>query len=172
MATTTPNFGWTVPTSTDLVKDGATAIETLGDAIDASLGDAYVSYTPTWTNLTVGNGTNAFKYKQLGKTVFVKGSFTFGSTSSITGTGPSMSLPFTNISSGTPNILGQSNLTDISAATLFAGHARPTSTTAVEARYFSVSGILIASSSQLTSTAPFTWATGDAIHFNIIYESV
>jgi hypothetical protein len=39
MATTTPNFGWTVPTSTDLVKDGATAIETLGDAIDASLVD-------------------------------------------------------------------------------------------------------------------------------------
>jgi hypothetical protein len=39
MATTTPNFGWSVPTSTDLVKDGATAIETLGDAIDASLLD-------------------------------------------------------------------------------------------------------------------------------------
>jgi hypothetical protein len=39
MATTTPNFGWTVPTSTDLVKDGATAIEALGDAIDASLLD-------------------------------------------------------------------------------------------------------------------------------------
>ena len=39
MATTTPNFGWSVPTSTDLVKDGATAIETLGDSIDASLVD-------------------------------------------------------------------------------------------------------------------------------------
>jgi len=39
MATTTPNFGWTVPTSTDLVKDGATAIETLGDGIDASFVD-------------------------------------------------------------------------------------------------------------------------------------
>jgi hypothetical protein len=39
MATTTPNFGWPVPTSTDLVKDGATAIEALGDSIDASLLD-------------------------------------------------------------------------------------------------------------------------------------
>jgi hypothetical protein len=39
MATTTPNFGWTVPTSSDLVKNGATAIETLGDSIDASLVD-------------------------------------------------------------------------------------------------------------------------------------
>jgi hypothetical protein len=39
MATTTPNFGWPVPTSSDLVKNGATAIEGLGDAIDASLLD-------------------------------------------------------------------------------------------------------------------------------------
>jgi len=39
MATTTPNFGWPVPTSTDLVKNGATAIEALGDAIDASMAD-------------------------------------------------------------------------------------------------------------------------------------
>ena len=37
MATTTPNFGWSVPTSTDLVTNGATAIETLGDAIDSSV---------------------------------------------------------------------------------------------------------------------------------------
>jgi len=39
MATTTPNFGWPVPTSTDLVKDGATAMEALGDAIDTSMVD-------------------------------------------------------------------------------------------------------------------------------------
>lgn len=39
MATTTPNFGWAVPTSSDLVKNGATAIETLGDSIDASMVD-------------------------------------------------------------------------------------------------------------------------------------
>ena len=37
MATTTPNYGWDVPTSTDYVKDGATAIETLGDDIDATV---------------------------------------------------------------------------------------------------------------------------------------
>jgi hypothetical protein len=37
MATTTPNYAWVVPTSSDLVKNGATAIETLGDSVDASL---------------------------------------------------------------------------------------------------------------------------------------
>ena len=39
MATTTPNYGWSVPTSSDLVKNGATAIETLGDSIDASMAE-------------------------------------------------------------------------------------------------------------------------------------
>ena len=38
MATTT-NFGWTTPDDTDLVKDGASAIRTLGSAIDTSLVD-------------------------------------------------------------------------------------------------------------------------------------
>jgi hypothetical protein len=38
MATTT-NFGWTTPNDTDLVKDGAAAIRTLGQAIDTSLMD-------------------------------------------------------------------------------------------------------------------------------------
>jgi hypothetical protein len=40
MATTTPAYSWPVPTSSDLVKDGATAIEALGDAIDASMNTA------------------------------------------------------------------------------------------------------------------------------------
>lgn len=39
MSTVTPNFNWPVPVSTDLVKDGATAIEALGDSIDASFVD-------------------------------------------------------------------------------------------------------------------------------------
>ena len=38
MATTT-NFGWTTPNDTDLVKDGASAIRTLGSAIDTSMMD-------------------------------------------------------------------------------------------------------------------------------------
>ena len=38
MATTT-NFGWTTPNDTDLVKDGAAAIRTLGQSIDTSMMD-------------------------------------------------------------------------------------------------------------------------------------
>jgi hypothetical protein len=36
MATTT-NYGWTTPNDTDLVKDGASAIRTLGNAIDSTV---------------------------------------------------------------------------------------------------------------------------------------
>jgi hypothetical protein len=39
MATTTTNYGWDIPQSTDLVKDGATAIAALGQDIDTALVD-------------------------------------------------------------------------------------------------------------------------------------
>jgi hypothetical protein len=68
MATTTPNYGWDVPTSTDYVKDGATAIETLGDDIDASLfsitGGKNVGLVPvtttTFSGATTLNVNNCF----------------------------------------------------------------------------------------------------------------
>ena len=37
MPTTTTNYGWSVPLSTDFVKDGATDIESLGDDVDSAL---------------------------------------------------------------------------------------------------------------------------------------
>lgn len=57
MATTTPNYGWDVPTSTDYVKDGATAIETLGDDIDATL-------------YTINNGSGKVGLHLLNSTTF------------------------------------------------------------------------------------------------------
>ena len=37
MATTSPNYGWPEPTSTDFVKNGATAITAMGNAIDSTV---------------------------------------------------------------------------------------------------------------------------------------
>jgi hypothetical protein len=65
MATTTPNYSWPVPTSTDLVKDGATAIEALGDAIDATVyglnpGLVLIKTQTIGTTVTSVNVTSAF----------------------------------------------------------------------------------------------------------------
>lgn len=37
MATTSPHYGWPEPTSSDYVKNGATAIAAMGDAIDTTV---------------------------------------------------------------------------------------------------------------------------------------
>ena len=55
MATTT-NFGWTTPDDTDLVKDGAAAIRTLGSSIDTSLVD--LKGGTTGQVLTKASGTD------------------------------------------------------------------------------------------------------------------
>jgi hypothetical protein len=66
MATVTPNYSWPVPTSTDLVKDGASAIEALGDAIDATVfglpssGMTLISTTTIGTTVSSVNVTSAF----------------------------------------------------------------------------------------------------------------
>ena len=89
MATTTPNFGWSVPTSTDLVKDGATAIETLGDSIDASLLD--LKGGTSGQVLAKNSGTDMdfiWSTPAGGSEAYVQvatGSLTSGSTLSLTG---------------------------------------------------------------------------------------
>lgn len=66
MATTT-NYGWTTPNDTDLVKDGASAIRTLGSSIDTTtknlnpsttLGDIEYRSSTANTNTRLGIGTS------------------------------------------------------------------------------------------------------------------
>ena len=68
MAGTTTNYGWTYPTSTDLVKDGATAIQTAIQGADTSLfsitggknvGSVHLN-TTTFTASSSVNITNVF----------------------------------------------------------------------------------------------------------------
>jgi hypothetical protein len=241
MATTTPNFGWSVPTSSDLVKNGAVAIETLGDSIDASLVDlkggttgqvlakasgsdmdfswvtdatgipatiidakgdliagtaadtagrlavgandlfltaasgettglkysgAWTSFTPTWTNLTVGNGTEVYKYMQVGKQLFARYKFTLGSTSSI-GTNPNVTLPV-NPASGAGGFLSYSvKFTDSGVGT-FNGAVDEDSNKLYLASGVTSGTVLLGGT--ITATSPFTWTTGDSISFDVFYE--
>lgn len=56
MSTTTTTFGWTIPSDTDLVKDGASAIRTLGQGIDTSMAD--LEGGTTGQILTKNSGTD------------------------------------------------------------------------------------------------------------------
>jgi hypothetical protein len=58
MATST-NFGWTMPDNTSLVKDGASAIRTLGNAIDTSfVGVAINAQTVSSYTVVLADGLN------------------------------------------------------------------------------------------------------------------
>ena len=54
-------------------------------AAPASPSYTWTSYTPTYNNFTLGNGSQTFGYLQIDKIVFVRGKLTLGSTSSVTG---------------------------------------------------------------------------------------
>ena len=60
MATTTTNYGFDIPTSSDLVKNGATAIATLGQDIDTAFAGLTVNaQTGTTYTAVKADGLNA-----------------------------------------------------------------------------------------------------------------
>jgi hypothetical protein len=168
MATTTPNFGWSVPTSTDLVKNGASAIETLGDAIDATLGDAWVSYTPTFTNFVLGNGTISAFYKQVGKVVHTRGIVNLGSTSSVSGS-LIVTLPVTAVGLSVSVRLGVATIGD-SGTAIYEARVTNSTTTAFSIGVINVSGTY-ATTTATTSLIPMTWTTNDNFCWNFTYQA-
>lgn len=243
---TSPLFGWQEPDDTSLVKDGAAAIRTLGNAIDTSMGDLlggttgqvlakasntnmdftwvaqddsnaiqntivdakgdligataadtparlavgangtmlvansaestglkwttatdqfpWQTWTPTYTNLTVGNGTVTARYQQIGKLINFRFIFTLGSTSAV-GTTPTISMPVTPnnyyalyttyiADNGVASYTGMSD----SFAGVFYPLAQLTNSTYLGWNYFS-------------ATVPFTWGNGDSFGISGSYEA-
>ena len=62
MATST-NYGWSEPDNTSLVKDGAQAIRTLGDAIDTSLWNS--GYGQAGKNKIINDSFGIVKKQQI-----------------------------------------------------------------------------------------------------------
>jgi len=172
MATITPINSWPVPTSADYVKDGASAIESLGDAIDASVGSgllAWQTWAPTlsggWAN---GNGTwSQAKYCQIGKTVFASGFFQLGSTTT-KGTQLLISLPV-NFNSATPHIDNSVRLE--AGVGGFVGFVTIASTSTIQLHAISAAGTY-AQRSTITTAIPDTWVTGNTFNFAIVYQGV
>jgi hypothetical protein len=125
----------------------------------------WVSYTPTTANLTLGDGTVVGSYMRVGNVVSFLVTFTMGSTSAM-GTSPSFTLPVTAQSTtftGLYALLGDFGTGN------FIGYATPT-TTVVAPKAVNVAGTY-ASTSNPTSTIPFTWTTNDFITIGGTYRA-
>lgn len=126
---------------------------------------AWQSWTPTWTNLTIGNGTNTANYIQIGKTVFFEIKTVFGSTTSITGSPPSFTLPVTASSSYTDEeAFCYGTLRDVTGfgytgMLCFNGTTKGQLYTGTAAFAF------------VSSSSPHTWAVSDYIYFNGSYRA-
>lgn len=134
------------------------------------------SFTPTWTNWTVGTGgsaTNVGTYLQIGKTVFFRVMSILGSSGQSVGSSPYLTLPVTaksNYVSGSfYSHIGEVLYSDAGVTEYF-GRLRIQSTTTA---YLLVSeaSASYGRMSDVTSTVPFTWGAGDGLSLWGIYEA-
>lgn len=136
-----------------------------GEATGLKFGGLSTSFTPTWTNLTVGNGTNTASYVQVGKIVTLVGKIVFGTTTSITGH-PQFTLPIT--AKDTSGIPGLVEYADLGVAGWF-GHMFFPSTTTVNFWTINVASTY-PSWASVSSTVPFTFGSGDFFMYRLTYE--
>lgn len=153
--------------TTAKISDGAVTPAKL----TASTGSSWAmqSWVPTWTNLATGNGTlNYAKYIQIGKMIYFRLSFVWGSTTSISGN-VSVSLPATAAYSSSTGFepVGFGVCYDSSATTPYPLTLATTNSTTT-ARLLADNGTNLTS---VTSTVPMTWTTSDAIQIEGFYEA-
>ena len=129
----------------------------------------YTAYTPTFTNLTVGNGTLSVRFGRVQGFIHVTGQLVFGSTTAITGY-VNYTLPVTAQTQLSPNAaIGQSRFDDQGTA-IFLGQVTLQSTTTSLIQVWNASGTYL-QFTNLSATVPHTWAVGDVISFDSVYEA-
>lgn len=134
-------------------------------------GTAWTSFTPSYTSITVGSGTSTGHYLQIGKIVFYKVKFVYGSGSSV-GASPSMTLPVAeNTNSITSGVswMGVLMIND-SGTTVFEGHMRYNGS---QAASFIVNAVTSTypQANGISSTIPMTWTTNDGFSIQGHYEA-
>ena len=137
-------------------------------------GATWANYTPTWTNLTVGNGTNSGRYIQIEKVVFFNAYVLFGSTTSVSG-GIEVSVPVT---AGSTSALAMGNYTVMVVddgvgnwfATVNTDRVNWTDTGKIRLIPWKANDTYLKFDTNFSSTVPFTWATSDRIMVAGYYE--
>ena len=151
----------------DYANDAA-QFETLY-ANGAQLG-TWSTWSPTYANITIGNGTVVSRSVQIGNLVALHFSFTLGSTSAI-GTDPRITPPVTASSTYTDaaNNIGNLMCKDATGSTL-SGYVRLETTTSLRPVVFGSAGTYV-NDTGITATVPFTWTTSDILAFTAILEA-
>lgn len=147
-----------------------TALDTL-DALFGAGSSAWASWTPTWTNLTVGNGTVTAKYAKIGKFVAARLSIVFGSSTSVSGLiGVSLPVNIATYGGTIVQQIGVVRMFDSSAVLGVEGWIGRGSSSRADVFASSAGGTYVGSSAT-SSTVPFTWATSDELITQFIYEA-
>jgi hypothetical protein len=174
MATTTNN-GWTTPNDTDLVRNGASAIRSLGTAIDSSLKKlTYTNITPSyggtgWSFGSTGYSADA-NWAQTGKTVFFDGTITAG-TSITAGSGAfSVVLPV-NSNTGTTEFTGTGMFYDASTGDYYPCEVR-ISNTYLSFYLLNSAGTYLKAVEFNTTNKPVTIAQNDQFIWSVVYQGV
>jgi len=127
----------------------------------------WTDWSPTLTNLTLGNGSVLAKYQRIGRVIFYRFQFTYGSSGSAVGTNPQFSLPVAAAAgNGDTDVFGDCNYKDTGTAN-YRGQAWFVSATTARIVYFPAGG----AAANVTATAPHTWASTDVIYVTGFYEA-
>jgi hypothetical protein len=125
------------------------------------------AYTPSLTNITLGDGTLTFTFSVTGGKVFVSGRFVYGTTTSVSGL-MTFSLPVT-INTNLSNYYQSGCSIDDFGTTEYTGIVIQASTTTVAINVSNASGTYLQRTAT-SGTVPMTWATGDEVRFQIMYD--
>ena len=125
-----------------------------------------LSWTPTWTNLSVGNGTVTAKYKIIGRRAYCVVGIIWGSTTSISGT-VDLTFPITRLQTDT-TYLGTVILQDTGTIN-YSGVCRFISASVLRIYVNNNSGTY-ETHTNLSSTIPHTWAATDVIATEYQYD--
>jgi hypothetical protein len=139
---------------------------------------SWTAYTPTFGGTgfsTIGNATLDFAFSQIGKTVFVRGSVTWGTTTTATGfSSMTVSVPVSIAASQILTYVPLGNLSAAHSSAPFIGQALASGSSTSVTLYVTSDTGLSGSAYWLNiaTGTPSTWASGDRIYLNLTYEAV